>query len=65
MSLSDTRRAMRMAAITTAAEMIRSVGEEGSDHEDRDLTEEEHDIFLAECKNIAERLDRMAEKLDK
>lgn len=57
------RKRLRRAAITTASEMIRSMGEEGSDHEEQGMTEEEFEIFLEECKKVAQRLDNMAKKL--
>ncbi len=63
MALSELRRDMRIAAITTAAQMIGSMGEEGSGREDHDMTEEEYEIFLEECKKVAQRLENMADKL--
>ncbi|MEI8659277.1 hypothetical protein [Vibrio sp. Hal054] len=43
--------------------MIGSMGEEGSGFEDHDMTEEEWEIFLEECKKVAQRLENMADKL--
>ena len=44
MALGKQRRDARIRAITTAAEMIRSMGEEGSSHEDHQMEEDDFDF---------------------
>jgi hypothetical protein len=63
MALGELRRIARIQAIGTVSEYARSMGEEGSSHEDRDITEEEHDLFIDECKKLHLFLDKKAKKL--
>jgi hypothetical protein len=63
MALSDLRKQARLNAILTAAENARSYGEEGSVAEDHQMTEEEFDLFLDECKKLSIFLENKAKKL--
>lgn len=63
MALGKQRRDARIRAITTAAEMIRSMGEEGSSHEDHQMEEDDFDIYIEECKKVADFLEEKARKL--
>jgi hypothetical protein len=63
MPLSALRKQARLNAILTAAENARSYGEEGSMAEDHQMTEEEFELFLDECKKLAAFLDIKAKKL--
>lgn len=63
MSLSELRKIARINAIRTASENARSYGEEGSEADDHDMTEEEFELFKEECVKLAAFLDKKADKL--
>jgi hypothetical protein len=63
MALGELRKIARINAITTAAENARSYGEEGSEPDDHNMTEEEFTLFLEECQKLAKQLDNKARKL--
>jgi hypothetical protein len=62
-ALGELRKFARIHAITTAAENARSYGEEGSSHDDHNMTKEEFSLFLEECRRLAKQLDEKARKL--
>ncbi|MFT5716008.1 MAG: hypothetical protein ACI9T7_000181 [Oleiphilaceae bacterium] len=63
MALGELRKTARIHAIRTAAENARSYGEEGSEPDDHNMSEEEFDLFLDECKKLAVQLENKANKL--
>lgn len=65
MSLSETRRNMRIMALENAAEMIRGHLELGASADELGITEEEFNILEEENKKVGDRLMAMAEKLKK
>ena len=54
---------MRIQSLTTAAAMIDELEGGGLTVDDTDLTEEAYEIFLAENRKLAKRLNRQADKL--
>ena len=63
MSLSPLRKNARINAIRTAAEYVRSFGEEGSDADEHQMSDEEYNLFLEECQKLAKTLEVKADKL--
>lgn len=63
MSLSDTRRKMRMFSLMCAADMIEYMHQGGMDPSDNDMTEEEFDIFCEENLRTSKVLQKLAIKL--
>lgn len=63
MALSEIRRQARINALGTVAEYARSMGEEDSDHEDREMSEREHELFIEECQRVYRQLETKINKL--
>jgi hypothetical protein len=63
MALGEMRKTARLNAIRTVSEYARNFGEEGSCHDDHDMSEEEFDLFLDECKKLHKQLEKKANKL--
>jgi len=61
--MNSLRRTARINAIRTASQNARSYGEEGSSAEDHQMTEQEYELFIEECKKLADFLDKKANKL--
>lgn len=61
--MSKLRILMRIESLTTAAAMIDELDGGGLTVDDTGLTEREYEIFLAENKKLAKRLNRQASKL--
>ena len=61
MALGSRRKHWRMEALTTAATLIEM--HVGMADDTLELTEEDREIFEQECKRLAKRLDKQADKL--